>query len=60
MYDRLNRHPFKVLKWKDTEVEGEIEADRAGVLFTSIPYDKGWTVKVDGVEQETRKIFDAF
>ncbi|MCI8517187.1 MAG: YfhO family protein [Hungatella sp.] len=60
VYDRLNRHPFKVLKWKDTEVEGEIEADRAGVLFTSIPYDKGWTVKVDGVEQETRKIFDAF
>ena len=29
-------------------------------MFTSIPYDKGWTVTVDGKPAETRKVFDAF
>ncbi|MBE6737346.1 MAG: hypothetical protein E7566_01650 [Ruminococcaceae bacterium] len=36
----------------DTELEGTINANRDGILYTSIPYEKGWTVKVDGVEQE--------
>lgn len=36
----------------DTKLEGTIYANRDGVLYTSIPYEKGWTVKVDGVEQE--------
>ena len=30
------------------------------MLFTSIPFDKGWTVKVDGEKVETRKAFGAF
>ena len=36
----------------DTTLKGTINANRDGVLYTSIPYEKGWTVKVDGVEQE--------
>ena len=28
-------------------------------MFTSIPYDKGWTVKVDGKVVETRKIWNS-
>ena len=36
----------------DTKLEGTINADRDGILYTSIPYEKGWTVKVDGVEQD--------
>ena len=38
---------------------GDINASKAGVMFTSIPYDKGWTVKIDGVETETFKLGDA-
>lgn len=56
----LGRCPLKVTRWKDTKLEGDIWADQEGVLFTSIPYDKGWTVKVDGVQQEPKKIFDTF
>ncbi len=41
-------------------MNGEIEAGQPGVLFTSIPYDKGWTLKVDGIKQEPGKIFDTF
>lgn len=60
VYRILNANPLKVVKWKDTSLEGEIEAAQAGVLFTSIPYEKGWTIKVDGVQQETGRIFDTF
>lgn len=60
VYHILNRYPFKVTKWKDTRVEGEIDAGQPGVLFMSIPYDKGWTLKVDGIEREPGKIFDTF
>ena len=31
-----------------------------GLLFTSIPYDKGWTVKIDGKKVETMAIADTF
>lgn len=60
VYHILNRYPLKVTKWKDTRVEGEIDAGQPGVLFMSIPYDKGWTLKVDGIEREPGKIFDTF
>lgn len=30
------------------------------VVFTNLPYDKGWKVKVDGVEVETRAVNIAF
>lgn len=58
--ERLNRYPLKITRWRDTKVNGEIEAGQPGVLFTSIPYDKGWTLKVDGIKQEPGKIFDTF
>ena len=32
----------------------------SGRLFFSIPYDRGWTVTVDGEPVETEKAFDAF
>ncbi len=60
VYQILNRFPLEITRWKDTKLEGEIRADRSGVLFTSIPYDKGWTIKVDGEKQESGKIFDTF
>ena len=60
VYDRLNRMPMHLTSWKDTKLSGTVTADRAGTLFTSIPFDKGWTVKVDGQKVETRKAFGAF
>ena len=37
-----------------------MSVQNAGTLFTSIPYDKGWEVLVDGQPVRTWKIFDAF
>lgn len=59
-YNILNRNPFTVTKWMDDEVEGKVTADHGGVLFTTIPYDKGWSVWVDGNKREPKKMFGAF
>ena len=60
VYDRLNQSPMYLTSWKDTKLSGTVSAAKAGMLFTSIPFDKGWTVKVDGEKVETRKAFGAF
>ena len=60
VYEILNRYPLTVTKWTDTILEGTVETEKAGTLFTSIPYDAGWTVTVDGQVQTPHKIFDAF
>lgn len=60
VYETLNRYPLVVTKWTDTTLEGEVTTEKAGTLFTSIPYDTGWTVTVDGEIQEIQKIFNTF
>ena len=60
VYDRLNQSPMHLTSWKDTKLSGTVSAAKAGMLFASIPFDKGWTVKVDGEKVETRKAFGAF
>lgn len=36
----------------DTYLEGTINVKQSGLLYTSIPYEKGWTVTVDGKPAE--------
>jgi hypothetical protein len=48
-YEILNKNPLKLDSFSDTRLSGTVKAERAGVLFTSIPYDRGWNVKLDGV-----------
>ena len=60
VYNTLNRYPLEVTGWTDTSVDGVVSTEKDGVLFTSIPYDKGWTVMLDGTEVETQKMFGAF
>ena len=60
LYEKLNETPLKLTSWEDTKLTGTVNAAERGVLFTSIPYETGWTVKIDGEEAETEKIFEAF
>lgn len=60
VYEKLKGGGMTVTRWQDTRIEGIVQADEAGLLFTSIPYDKGWKVLVDGQEVEGRKVMDAF
>lgn len=47
-YALLADEPLNITKFEATKVEGTVVAKKDGVLYTSIPYENGWTVKVDG------------
>ncbi len=59
-YEKMDQNPVNLTEWTDTKLAGTIHAGAAGTMYTSIPYDKGWKLTVDGVETETRQIFDTF
>lgn len=44
----------------DTNLEGTISVKQDGCFFTSIPYETGWRVYVDGKEIKTHAFEDAF
>ncbi|MBR2913216.1 MAG: YfhO family protein [Oscillospiraceae bacterium] len=46
--DTLKDAQLEITKHKDTYIKGTVTASEDEVLFTSIPYQPGWTVKVDG------------
>ena len=43
----------------DTHLTGTLTADNDKAVFTSIPYDESWVVKVDGKVVETYRTLDA-
>ncbi|HZJ78404.1 MAG TPA: YfhO family protein [Clostridia bacterium] len=47
-YNRLEREKFEVETFEDTLIKGTVNAREDGMLYTSIPYDEGWSIKVDG------------
>lgn len=57
---KLSAHPWVLTSWTDTSLKGTISCDQEGWMFTSIPYDEGWNILVDGKKQEPEKILDAF
>ena len=48
------------VSFTDTSLEGVVTADKESMLFTSIPYDPGWQVTVDGKTVETDDFYGAF
>jgi uncharacterized membrane protein YfhO len=60
VYRELERGGFQLEAWSDTRITGTAEATPdKGVLFTSIPWDRGWQVRVDGQPAETVLLLDA-
>ena len=57
--DKLAASQLKVSSFDNGHVRGTVNAVSAGVLTTSIPYDKGWQVKVDGETVKTYGINNA-
>ena len=60
VYDKLNDEGWNLTTIEDTYLCGEITANTNGTMMTSIPYDEGWTVYVDGNKQELQKVKDTF
>lgn len=51
--NKLRSDTLEVSSFDDTRISGSIDTSKSGVLFTSIPFDDGWTVTVDGKKVET-------
>ena len=50
---------YDVTKFDGTNVQGNIDSSKDGVMYTSIPYYKGWKVYVDGEQADIIKIGNA-
>ena len=44
----LKKDSFNISKHGQNKITGEISSDKDKMLFFSIPFDKGWNIKVDG------------
>lgn len=61
VYENLSSNTIENTEYKDGYVKGDVTvtADKT-LLYTSIPYDEGWTLKVDGKDYEYIKILNGF
>ena len=48
IYQKLSKNQIKYTHYEDSKIEGTINVDKDQVIFTSIPYDSSWQIKVDG------------
>ncbi len=58
VYNNLSDEMLIVTDYDSTSVNGTINANKDGIMFTSIPYDEGFTPFVDGEETDLIPIGD--
>jgi uncharacterized membrane protein YfhO len=59
-YARWSDKQLQVMNFEDGYVMGYMDSDEDGLMFTSIPYDEGWTAYVDGEKTELTSVAGAF
>lgn len=56
----LNDSPLRVTEYSDTVIKGDISVSEGdGLLFTTIPWDEGWRIEIDGKRAELVKTADS-
>ncbi|MDO5127645.1 MAG: GtrA family protein [Eubacteriales bacterium] len=60
VYEDLKTNMLEVSEVSDGYVKGTVNVPAGKLLFTSIPYDAGWKVYVDGTQTEITQIGNAF
>lgn len=55
-YQILSASMLQVTDYTDSSLTGTIEVEKDGVFVTSIPYEAGWTLKVDGRTREISEL----
>lgn len=55
----LQEETLEVTEFDDTYIKGTITVTEPGLIYTSIPYEKGWHVKIDGDRVDTIAYKDA-
>lgn len=59
-YNYLSNYKFDITKFKNNNIEGNITLDDNMMIYTSIPYDKGWKIYVDNKLVEAQSLENAF
>lgn len=54
----LAEHQLQVTEFEDGHLAGTYEAASAGTLLTTVPYDEGWTVLVNGQQVDYEAMVD--
>lgn len=49
-YNALNEVMAKDVLWTDNSILGTVSLNKEGMIVTSVPFDQGWIVKLDGKE----------
>ena len=58
--EKRDSEGFNITKHSDRSLEGTITLDSGQVLFTTIPYENGWTAYVDGEKTEVKAAQNTF
>lgn len=52
-YNILKNSALEIEKYSDTKLFGNIKTTQDGLLYTSIPFDEGWSIYIDGKKSES-------
>lgn len=55
-YSERQRDRFKLMTFTENGLSGEITVQQPRILFFSIPFDKGWHVRLDGNEAKLHRV----
>jgi len=55
-YNILSSNMMEVTEWSDNHIKGTVDVKEDGILVTSIPYEKGWKLEVDGYERSITEL----
>ncbi len=58
IHGELNRNGINVEEFRDGYIRGTVNVENDNVLFTSIPYEDGWRIYVDGDEVDKLSLID--
>ena len=58
--DKVSHNQMNITEFKDGYLKGDINLEEGQMIFTTVPYDEGWTVKLDGKKVEPEKLAEAF
>lgn len=55
-YNLLSKYQVMIEEFEDTRIAGRFTAPKDCLVYTSIPYDKGWLVYIDGEKADDESI----
>ncbi|WP_317411134.1 YfhO family protein, partial [Clostridium baratii] len=61
LYNNLSENEYEISKYNDTNIIGDVTStEDKSMLYTSIPYDDGWSVTIDGKKADKVELLNAF